>query len=123
MALYRLYAHGRCLVSMVQDQEYCKSPTAEPHSDENENCSDFFCHFDRYYVLVVACVIARNISWLRNPCLAAVLLVPAVAAIHGVVLAALHQDGKRSRYEAQLYQTDNAHLQALLTWTSMGLSS
>lgn len=48
----------------------------------------------RYYVLVAACVLARKISWLRNPCLAATLLFPAVAALHGIVLAALHVDGQ-----------------------------
>ena len=50
----------------------------------------------RYYVLVAACVLARKAEWLRNACLAAALLFPAVAAIHGVVLAALHVDGELS---------------------------
>ncbi|KAK2762877.1 hypothetical protein FQN54_001052 [Arachnomyces sp. PD_36] len=49
--------------------------------------------YDRYYVLVAACVFARKADWLRNACLAAVLLFPAVAAIHGIVLAALHVNG------------------------------
>lgn len=49
-----------------------------------------------YYVLVAACVVARKEEWLRNACLAAALLFPAVAAIHGIVLAAVHVDGKRS---------------------------
>ncbi|KXX74657.1 hypothetical protein MMYC01_209267 [Madurella mycetomatis] len=45
-----------------------------------------------YYALVAACLLARKTEWLRNACLAAALIFPAVAAIHGVVLAALHQD-------------------------------
>ncbi|KAL2018105.1 hypothetical protein VTK56DRAFT_1291 [Thermocarpiscus australiensis] len=45
-----------------------------------------------YYVLVAACLLARKTEWLRNACLAAALIFPAVAAIHGIVLAALHVD-------------------------------
>ena len=47
----------------------------------------------RYYILVSACVFARKTEWLRNACLAAALLFPAVAAIHGIVLASLHVNG------------------------------
>ncbi|KAI0594735.1 hypothetical protein F4775DRAFT_572805 [Biscogniauxia sp. FL1348] len=46
-----------------------------------------------YYVLVTACVVARKTEWLRNPCLAAALLLPVIAALHGIVLAAVHVDG------------------------------
>ncbi|CZS88370.1 uncharacterized protein RAG0_00111 [Rhynchosporium agropyri] len=46
-----------------------------------------------YYVLIAACVFARKTEWLRNACLAAALLFPAVAAVHGIVLAAVHVDG------------------------------
>ncbi|KAJ5098296.1 hypothetical protein N7532_005297 [Penicillium argentinense] len=46
-----------------------------------------------YYVLVAACVFARKAEWIRNAGLAAVLLFPAVAALHGIVLAALHREG------------------------------
>ncbi|KAJ5502147.1 hypothetical protein N7463_005021 [Penicillium fimorum] len=46
-----------------------------------------------YYVLVMACVFARKVEWIRNACLAAVLLFPAIAALHGIVLATLHVDG------------------------------
>ncbi|KAI0385173.1 hypothetical protein F5Y04DRAFT_206823 [Hypomontagnella monticulosa] len=46
-----------------------------------------------YYALVAACVFARKAEWLRNACLAAALIFPAVAAIHGIVLAAVHVDG------------------------------
>ncbi|KAI1757951.1 hypothetical protein F4782DRAFT_4499 [Xylaria castorea] len=45
-----------------------------------------------YYVLVATCVLARRKEWLRNACLAAALLLPAAAAIHAVVLAAVHVD-------------------------------
>lgn len=56
------------------------------------------CSFasSRYYALVAACVIARKADWLRNACLAGALLFPAVAALHGVVLAAMHVNGKAS---------------------------
>lgn len=53
--------------------------------------SDYIC---RYYALVAACVFARRTEWIRNACLAAVLLFPAVAALHGIALAALHRNGK-----------------------------
>ncbi|KAJ5787282.1 hypothetical protein N7457_002272 [Penicillium paradoxum] len=46
-----------------------------------------------YYVLIAACVVARKVEWIRNACLAAVLLFPAIAALHAIVLAALHVDG------------------------------
>ncbi|KAJ5279264.1 hypothetical protein N7478_004636 [Penicillium angulare] len=46
-----------------------------------------------YYILAAACVFARKEEWIRNACLAAVLLFPAVAALHGIVLAAIHIDG------------------------------
>ncbi|KAI0101283.1 hypothetical protein F4814DRAFT_432881 [Daldinia grandis] len=45
-----------------------------------------------YYVLVATCVFARKAEWLRNACLAAALIFPAVAALHGIVLAAVHVD-------------------------------
>lgn len=48
----------------------------------------------RYYALVAACVFARKTEWIRNACLAAVLLFPAVAALHGIVLATLHRNGE-----------------------------
>ncbi|TVY39929.1 hypothetical protein LSUB1_G005047 [Lachnellula subtilissima] len=46
-----------------------------------------------YYVLIAACVFARNFEWLRNACTAAALILPAVAAIHGIVLAAVPMHG------------------------------
>ena len=49
---------------------------------------------NRYYVLMAACLFARKAEWIRNAGLAAVLLFPAVAAIHGIVLAALHRKGE-----------------------------
>lgn len=39
-------------------------------------------------------MVARKVEWIRNACLAAVLLFPAIAALHGIVLAALHVDGE-----------------------------
>lgn len=48
----------------------------------------------RYYALVATCVFARKAEWVRNACLAAVLLFPAVGALHAIVLAALHQNGE-----------------------------
>lgn len=47
-----------------------------------------------YYVLVATCVFARKAEWLRSACLAAALLFPAVAALHGLVLAAVHVNGR-----------------------------
>ncbi|KAK3313177.1 hypothetical protein B0H66DRAFT_578322 [Apodospora peruviana] len=46
-----------------------------------------------YYALVTTCVFARKADWLRNACLAAALIIPAVAALHGITLAALHVEG------------------------------
>ncbi|KAB8299060.1 hypothetical protein EYC80_001185 [Monilinia laxa] len=46
-----------------------------------------------YYVLVAACVFLRKQQWLKEACLAAALLFPAVAALHGIVLAAVHVNG------------------------------
>ncbi|KAH7007147.1 hypothetical protein EDB80DRAFT_718283 [Ilyonectria destructans] len=46
-----------------------------------------------YYTLVAACILAKRVGWVVNACLAAALLLPAVAAIHGIVLTALHVDG------------------------------
>ncbi|OQE36183.1 hypothetical protein PENCOP_c012G06403 [Penicillium coprophilum] len=46
-----------------------------------------------YYVLVVACVVARKVEWIRTACLSAALIFPAVAAFHGIVLATLHTNG------------------------------
>ncbi|KAL6230319.1 hypothetical protein BDW75DRAFT_244911 [Aspergillus navahoensis] len=46
-----------------------------------------------YYVLIAACVFARKEEWVRNACLAGALLLPAIAALHGIVLAAVHVDG------------------------------
>lgn len=48
----------------------------------------------RYYVLVAASILARKAEWLKNACLAAALLIPAVAALHGIVLAVLHDKGE-----------------------------
>jgi hypothetical protein len=55
---------------------------------------------------VTACIVARKYEWLRDACLAAVLLLPAVAALHGIVLAALHREGKQTRLGRQAYSHD-----------------
>ncbi|KAL1836516.1 hypothetical protein VTJ49DRAFT_5056 [Mycothermus thermophilus] len=47
----------------------------------------------QYYVLVAACILARKSEWLRNACLAAALISPAIAAVHAIILAAVHVDG------------------------------
>ncbi|KAK1908187.1 hypothetical protein P3342_013507 [Pyrenophora teres f. teres] len=46
-----------------------------------------------YYILVAACVAFRKAEWLRNTCLAAVLILPAVSAFQGIVLASAHTSG------------------------------
>lgn len=43
-------------------------------------------------MLISACVFGKKSDWLKNACLAAALLFPAVAALHGIALAALHRD-------------------------------
>lgn len=43
-----------------------------------------------YYVLVAVCIFARKAEWLKSAALGAALLFPAVAALHGIVLAAVH---------------------------------
>lgn len=48
-----------------------------------------------FYILVAACLIARNNERIKNASLAGVLLFSAVAALHAITLAALHQPGKR----------------------------
>nr|XP_036582550.1 uncharacterized protein CTRU02_07594 [Colletotrichum truncatum]KAF6791254.1 hypothetical protein CTRU02_07594 [Colletotrichum truncatum] len=68
----RLSAHGHCQANMGSAKE----------------------SYVRYYILVVVCVVARKAKWMRAVSLAAALLVPAVAAIHGIILASLHVDGE-----------------------------
>jgi hypothetical protein len=62
---------------------------------------DMSCHetnhdLSRYYTLIATCVLARKAEWIKNACLAAALLVPSMAAAHGIVLASLHVDGKHA---------------------------
>jgi hypothetical protein len=45
-------------------------------------------------------VLARRAEWIKNACLAAALILPAVAAVHGIVLAALHRDSKKKNPSA-----------------------
>ena len=74
------------------DQVSVSEPTSYIGVD---NKYSFHTHC-RYYVLIAACVFARKTEWIRNACLAAALLFPAVGAIHAIVLAALHVDGEHS---------------------------
>jgi hypothetical protein len=74
---------------MDQVQECCESNEVTSH----EQFTDQFS----YYVLVVLCVFGKKADWIKNACLAAVLLFPAVAALHGITLAALHVDGEFER--------------------------
>lgn len=41
-----------------------------------------------YYVLVVICIFATHVEWMRGASLAAALLFPAVAAIHALTISA-----------------------------------
>jgi hypothetical protein len=71
---------------MGQVQECCKFNEVELQVYITDQFS--------YYVLVVLCVFGKKADWIKNACLAAVLLFPAVAALHGITLAALHVDGE-----------------------------
>jgi hypothetical protein len=50
----------------------------------------------RYYLLIIVCVLGDKSNLLRKVGLAAALIFPALAAVHAIVLAALHNDGKSS---------------------------
>lgn len=63
---------------------------------------------DSYYVLVATCVLGKNSEWLKAACLAAALLLPAVAALHGIVLAAVHVDGMYHGHHATACETPHA---------------
>lgn len=76
---------------MDQVQECCEFSAQQ--SQERSTRPLIADILNRYYVLIAACVLARKADWLRNACLAAVLLFPAVAALHGITLAVLHVDG------------------------------
>jgi hypothetical protein len=47
-----------------------------------------------YYGLVLVCIFARRHEWLRGACLAAALLLPAIASIHAIVLASYSDSGE-----------------------------
>jgi hypothetical protein len=49
-----------------------------------------------YYILVAGAILGRKKLWLRHACLAVALVFPAVAAIHGIVLASTHVNGQYS---------------------------
>lgn len=46
--------------------------------------------------MILACFLVRKSDGVRNVCLTGVLLIPAVAALHAVVLASVHVDGTTS---------------------------
>ena len=52
----------------------------------------------------------KKADWIKNACLAAVLLFPAVAALHGITLAALHVDGEFNKYQVRNDSFTNAVL-------------
>ena len=47
-----------------------------------------------YYGLVAVCIFARKHEWLREPCLAAALLFPALSSIHAIIMACYSDSGK-----------------------------
>jgi len=47
-----------------------------------------------YYALVVISIFARRNEWIRNACLAAALLLPAVSSIHALLLATYSAHGQ-----------------------------
>ena len=82
---------------------------------------------------MAACIFARKLEWIRSACLAAALLFPAVAALHGIVLATLHRNGKLLVVAAVVRLEERIFLaffrqcltiwQAPLIWMSMALSN
>lgn len=46
-----------------------------------------------YYGLVAICIFMRKHEWLREPCLAAALLFPALASIHAIIMACYSDSG------------------------------
>lgn len=46
-----------------------------------------------YYALVVICIFATHIEWMRGASLAAALLFPAVAAVHALIISSTSQSG------------------------------
>ena len=59
----------------------------------------------RYYVLVATCVFLRKHEWLRNACLAAVLVVPSISALHGIVLTSYHVNSQFQFHPKTTYMT------------------
>jgi hypothetical protein len=47
-----------------------------------------------YYGLIAVCIFARRHQWLREPCLVAALLLPALVNVHAIVLACYSDSGK-----------------------------
>jgi hypothetical protein len=79
-----------------------------------------------YYVLVATCILGRRVEWLRNAALAVALVFPAVAALHALVLAAVHVNGwflsHLFPFPTPQTKTNNSQ-QVPWIWTSMAPSS
>lgn len=91
----RWSAHGPFQETMAPARGCCKSIVLYQQDLASEDSSTDHIRLHRYYVLIVACVVARKTEWLRKACLAAALLFPAIAALHAIVLAAVHTNGKQ----------------------------
>lgn len=76
-----------------------------------------------YYVLLGIVIFLRRIRILQDAALTAALLFPAVAAIHGVVLAAVHKDGMLiSNFVIPLASTYVCACAKQVPWTSTPLA-
>lgn len=71
----------------------------------------------RYYVLIATCLLARKVERLVNAFLAVGLILPAVAPLHGIVLAALHKEGGPS-FDDRTNKANSSQVPS--TWTSTG---
>jgi len=72
-------------------------------------------------------VLARKAEWIKNACLAAALLLPAVASLHAIALAAFHRDGtsmcsKSTSQEVKSSMGSNGLLTALQSHVSVDIS-
>jgi hypothetical protein len=96
------YARGQYQANMAQARDSCKLVSCFEVVSASFRVANLltlhslFLH--RYYIVIACCVFARKSEWLRNACLAAALCFPAIAAIHGIVLAAVHVDSECSRF-------------------------
>lgn len=124
LQLCKLSARGQYPVNMAQVLGFCKFPRNPPFGGvpslkHPPRKLIMNIQLNRYYVLIAACIFARKAEWLRNACLAAALLFPAVAALHGIILAAVHVDGEYS--VLGWVPIANLWNQVLLIWMFMEL--